>query len=72
MSKLSYTVSKAIEGKFEIINTHLPSIIHPKLGAIDFRTITEEQAQKLVDAGSMYIQKVEKAEKKPSKSESAG
>lgn len=72
MNKIEYTLSPAIEGKFEVVNTHLPIIIHPKLGSVDFRTITEEKADELVKVGTRYLVKVEKSLKKNSKEESAG
>ena len=56
MGKLTFTPSPAIEGKFEIVNTEFP-IYHSKIGEIDFRTISIEQAEELVKTESRYIKK---------------
>lgn len=54
---LSFEPSPAIEGRFRVVNTHLP-ILHSKIGKIDFRTITLEQAEALVSAGTSYLVKL--------------
>lgn len=55
--KLQFTVSPAIAGKFRIVKTVQP-IYHSKIGRFDFRTITEQDAQRLVDIKSIYIKKL--------------
>lgn len=58
-NKLSFVPSAAIEGKFRVVNTHLP-VLHSKIGKVDFRVITLEQAEQLVEAGTDYLVKVKK------------
>ncbi len=66
MNKLSFIPSPAIEGKFRVINTHMPKL-HSRIGEIDFRVITLEQAEKLVKAGTRYLEAIPaKKNKKPS------
>ncbi|MFD2163681.1 hypothetical protein ACFSJU_14825 [Paradesertivirga mongoliensis] len=65
MAKLNFEISALIKGKFEVINTHLP-VLHSRIGMVDFRTMTEEQAERLVAAGTRYLRKVKKAGKKVS------
>ena len=60
MSKLSFTPSPLIEGKFRIVNTHMP-VLHSKIGMVDFRTITEEQAEALVAYKCYYIERITEA-----------
>lgn len=62
MAKLKFEVSKEIQGKYEVINTHLPRL-ESRIGLIDFRTITLAQAEKLVKSGTRYLRKVEKPKK---------
>ncbi|MNK47619.1 hypothetical protein D3C87_664310 [compost metagenome] len=57
MDKLTFTPSEAIKGKFKVVNTIFP-IFHSRIGQIDFRTITEEEAEKLVAAGTIYLERV--------------
>lgn len=55
--KLNFDLSPAIAGKYEVVNTSFP-VYHHKLGQFDFRTITEEDAKLLAEAGSMYIRPI--------------
>lgn len=63
MSMLSFIPSPAIEGKYRIVNTHMP-ILHSRIGLIDFRAITLEQAEKLVAAGTRYLELIPEKKKK--------
>lgn len=54
MGKLDFEVSKAIDGKFEVINTTSP-LLHSRIGDVDFRRITLEQAEALVKSGTRYL-----------------
>lgn len=67
MNKLSFTPSPAIEGKFRVVNTHMP-MLHSRIGLIDFRIISEEQAQALVDYGCIYIEVIPAKKLKAQKS----
>lgn len=58
MSKFKFEVSKAIEGKFEVVNTSLPCL-ESRIGFIDFRYITLDQAEKLVQSGTRYLRRVQ-------------
>lgn len=58
MPKLKFEVSKAIEGKFEVVNTSLPCL-ESRIGLIDFRRITLDQAERLHTKGTRYLKKVE-------------
>ena len=64
--KLKFTPSAELEGVFEIINTVTPHLIHTKIGDVDLRSITKEEAHKLYASGSDYLQpvKVKAAAKK--------
>lgn len=62
MVELKFEVSKAIKGKYEVINTHLPKL-ESRIGLIDFRTITLAQAERLVKSGTRYLRKIEKPKK---------
>jgi len=33
---------------------------HPQMGLVDFRTMTEEQAEQLITAGTEYLVKIRK------------
>lgn len=41
-------LNPALDGKFRIKGTHCPIILNTTVGDIDFRTLTEEQAEQLV------------------------
>jgi hypothetical protein len=58
-------LSQEVAEKFEVVNTNSP-ILHSKIGDIDFRRITLEQAAKIVSLGSSYLRekKSVKAKKK--------
>lgn len=47
-----------LEGKYRIKGTHCPRILNTSLGDIDFRTLTEEQAEQLVTDEMPYIEKL--------------
>ena len=57
MKKRDWIESPEISGHFKIINTEFP-ILHSRIGDLDFRKITLDQAQKLFDSGSRYIERV--------------
>lgn len=56
MEKLNFEPSPAIKGKYKIVNTSFP-IYHSKIGKIDFREITLDQAKALEEMKDPYIQK---------------
>lgn len=58
VNKLRFTPSAEITGVFDIINTVTPLLIHTKIGDVDLRSITLEQAHKLYASGSDYLQPV--------------
>lgn len=62
MAKLKFEVSKAIEGKYEVINTQLPCL-ESRIGLIDFRTISLAKAEALIKSGTRYLRKIEKPKK---------
>jgi hypothetical protein len=62
-NKLNFTPSTTIQGKFEVINTSDP-ILHSRIGVIDFRLISEAQAEQLVKAGTRYLKKLKVKPKK--------
>ncbi|SEM66153.1 hypothetical protein SAMN05192574_101378 [Mucilaginibacter gossypiicola] len=51
-------LNPALEGKFKVVGTHCPIVLNTSIGDIDFRTLTEEQAEKLVTDGLPWLQKV--------------
>lgn len=57
MAKRNWVESPEISGLYRIINTDLP-ILHSRIGDIDFRKITLEQAEKLIESGTRYLEKV--------------
>lgn len=57
MEKLTFAPSPHIEGKFKVVKTTFP-ILHSKIGRLDFRDITLEQAEALVAAGTIYLVRV--------------
>lgn len=59
MAKLNWQVSPAIVDHYEVVNTHLP-ILESKIGKVDFRRITLDQANELYIAGTRYLQKKSK------------
>jgi hypothetical protein len=60
MKAMEFKLSEALEGKYEVINTTLPTL-HSRIGDVDFRTMSEAQAEELVTAGTDYLRKVKKA-----------
>ncbi|KAA8483755.1 hypothetical protein BDE36_1781 [Arcticibacter tournemirensis] len=65
MEKLSFELSPEIRGKFEVVNTESP-LLHSRIGDIDFRRITLDQAEQLVKLNSRYIRKIVTTSKKKS------
>ena len=57
MKKQPFTLSPELEGKFEVINTTSP-VLHSRIGDVDFRTMTVDQAEKLVKDGTRYLRAV--------------
>jgi len=57
MAKQNFKISKAIEGKYEVVNTSYPCL-ESRIGFIDFRYITLDQAERLMKAGTKYLKKV--------------
>lgn len=55
-----FKLSEVLQGKYKVVNTHLPMLHHPKLGLVDFRSITVEQAEALIEAGTDYLVKIKK------------
>jgi len=47
-----------LEGKYRIVGTHCPKVLNTSIGDIDFRTLTEAQAEQLVADGMPYIEKL--------------
>ena len=65
MPELDFKLPAEVAAKYQVVNTTFPTL-HSRIGDIDFRTITLEQAQALVKAGTSYL--IEKtAETKPAK-----
>jgi len=53
-------LNPALQGKFVIKNTHLPCVLQSTVGNIDFRTLTEEQANILADdANFVFLERLE-------------
>jgi hypothetical protein len=61
--KLDFILSPELEGKFKVVGTTSP-ILHSRIGDVDFRIMTESQAEELIKAGTSYLQKIEPAGKK--------
>lgn len=47
-----------LAGKFRIKDTHCPRVLNTTIGDIDFRTLTEDQAEQLVTDGMPFIEKI--------------
>jgi hypothetical protein len=60
--KKQFKLSPVLEGKFEVINTTSP-ILHSRIGDVDFRTMTLEQAEELMKSGTRYLKKVKEENK---------
>lgn len=61
-------LSAALDGKYEAVGVVPGEITGKKFGTVDLRSISLEQAEKLVAAGFPYLKKVEK----PAKTEAEG
>lgn len=60
MGKLNFELPPEVADKYEVINTVSP-ILHSRIGDIDFRRISLDQAEALVKSGSKYF----RAKKQP-------
>lgn len=60
--KKQFKLSPELEGKFEVINTTSP-VLHSRIGDVDFRTMTLEQAGDLMKSGTRYLKKVKEENK---------
>lgn len=56
--KTNFTPSPALDGKFKVVNTDLPILLNTKIGDIDLRTISLEDAERLYKLDSYYLQKL--------------
>jgi hypothetical protein len=57
--KLDFILSPDLQGKFEVVNTTLPAL-HSSIGYVDFRTMTLDEADRLVKAGTIFLKAVKK------------
>jgi len=57
MAKLDWVVSPAIAGHYKVVNTTSP-ILHSKIGDVDLRKISLDQANEIYSKGTMYLEKV--------------
>jgi hypothetical protein len=48
----------ALDGKFRIVGTHCEKVLNTSIGDIDFRKLTEAQAEQLVEDGFIYLEKI--------------
>ena len=62
MAKVIDILNPALKGKYKVVNTDLP-VLHSRIGKVDFRTITEEEAEQLIKAGTSYLEKVNRPAK---------
>ena len=54
----TFKLSPELVGKFEVVNTDSP-LLCSRIGDVDFRYMTEAQAEQLIKAGTMYLVKLE-------------
>ncbi|MDB4919840.1 hypothetical protein [Mucilaginibacter sp.] len=47
-----------LEGKFKIVGTHCPRVLQTSIGDIDFRKLTEAEAEQLVTDGFAHLIKL--------------
>jgi hypothetical protein len=59
MARVIDLLNPELKGKYKVVNTDLP-VLHSRIGKIDFRTITEEEAEQLIAAGTSYLIKLNK------------
>lgn len=57
MAKRDWTVSPAIADHYKVVNTDSP-ILHSKIGDVDLRKITLEQADRIFKNGTRYLEKI--------------
>lgn len=69
MEKLSWQVSPAIVDHYEVVNTTSP-ILESKIGRVDFRFITLDQANQIYAAGTRYLHKIKSKKSQSSDKES--
>lgn len=62
MEKLTFIPSPALEGKYKVINTAYP-ILHSRIGDLDLRIITLDQADQLIKAGTRYLKAIKRVPK---------
>jgi hypothetical protein len=55
--KLDFKLSPELEGVFKVVNTTC-SALHSRIGYVDFRTMTLEQAEALEEAGTDYLVRI--------------
>jgi hypothetical protein len=55
-----FKISPRLQGKYRVTGTELPILYHPQLGRLDFRIMTEAQAEQLIIAGTIYLKKIKK------------
>jgi hypothetical protein len=55
--KLPFKLSQELEGKFKVVGTTLP-ILHSRIGEIDLRSATLDQAEALIKAGTDFLIRV--------------
>ncbi|WP_285055148.1 hypothetical protein [Pedobacter ginsengisoli] len=58
--KPKFELSPELVGKFKVVNTDSP-LLHSKIGDLDFRKATLEQAEALFNAGTRYLVKIQPA-----------
>lgn len=70
MARLPWVLSPLIAEHYEVINTHLP-ILESKIGRVDLRSITLDQADRIHALGTRYLKKkpIKKASKKETPTE---
>lgn len=48
------------QGKYKVIGTTCPTL-YSTIGFIDFRTMTVDQAEALIESGSSYLERIKKS-----------
>jgi len=59
MGEIKYKLPAELASDYEVVNTTSP-ILESRIGRIDFRRLTKDQAEELIAKGSRYLRKVEK------------
>lgn len=60
--KRNWSVSPAIAGHYKVVNTESP-ILHSKIGDIDFRKVSLDDADRLFEKGTRYLEKIKKSKR---------